>query len=310
MQKSIKKFRSNANVFGLEGIDLDCSGSLRVDAISVINKFQEICDNEKWDFDYFVRYISLLDEGVLEIPLVCHIGDKAFSVFFIYTLDDAKKYKDALLKVKQTKYPNTIYFSGFDIDTVFDKMLSTRTLQLSDLRLQKDKSIHENYAMWWPELYDDRFSVSESKEILESIYDIHKDYESVFVGYILCQIGLIEDLERAQLPKDEKALILIGPENKTILLILSQEKGIRFLFPINSTSKFYREQFLSAIRIDFLSLRLSLQQQNIPKDEAKEMHSRNWFKNMLKIVEQKENEGKQINSIGSWSNNEGSFGVN
>jgi len=84
--------------------------------------------------------------------------------------------------------------------------------------------------------------------------------------------------------------------------VLSQEKGIRFLFPVNSTSRFYREQFLSALQVDFLSLRLSLQQQQIPKDEPTKQKSINWFKFMAKTTEENEKLGQMTKHVGVWIN--------
>jgi hypothetical protein len=287
------------------------SNQLRVDAILAISKLQEFCDVNRLSFDFSVLYISLLEEGALQVPIAFTSENTGYSVFFIYDEEDAKKYNDALLKIKYTSYPNAIYFSSIDVTEVFGKVQSTRTLRLSDLRIDKEAMLSDEYAMWWSGEDETLFSTSETKEILESIYEIQQDYESVYTGYLLQQVGILEEFGRALLPADEKALVVHAPEDKNILLILSQEKGIRFLFPIKSTSRFYREQFLSAIRIDFLTLRLTLQEKQIPKDEPSNSNGANWFMLMTKTTAENEEEGKLIETIGSWGGDtEQSFGVN
>ncbi|NJO90378.1 MAG: hypothetical protein HC831_16585 [Chloroflexia bacterium] len=304
-------FFTNAEIYGFKNIQVSISNQLRVDAITAISKLQMFCDTNGLNFDFSVLYISLLEEGALEVPLVFTSENTGYSVFFIYEVDDAKKYNDALLKIKYTPYPNAIYFSCFDITGVFGKVQSTRTLRLSDLRIDKDARLNDEYAMWWSGDDETIFSTSETKEILESIYEIQKDYESVYTGYLLQQLGILEDFGRALLPTEEKALVVHAPEDKNILLILSQEKGIRFLFPVKSTTRFYREQFLSAIRIDFLTLRLTLREKQIPKDESNNSNGTEWFALMTKTTVENEEKGTLIETIGSWGNEaEQSFGVN
>lgn len=310
-EKASEYFYTNAATYGFADILVNNSNQLRIDALSAISELQKFCDTNRLSFDYSVLYISLLEEGALQVPIVFKTEKTGYSVFFIYSVEDAKKYNDALLKIKYTAYPNAIYFSNFDISSVFGKEQSTRTLRLSDLRINKEAELDDEFAMWWSANEEMVFSNSETKLILESIYDIQKDYESVFTGYLLQQIGLAEEFGRTYLPKQEKALVVLAPEDKNMLIILSQEKGIRFLFPVKSTSRFYREQFLSAIRIDFLTLRLTLQEQQIPKDDATGQNGAAWFNAMVKTTKENENSGKIVTTIGSWDGSEEqSFGVN
>ncbi len=308
---SLDIFLTNAEIYGFKNIQVSNSNQLRVDAILAITKLQEFCDANSLSFDFSVLYISLIEEGALQVPFVFTSKNTGYSVFFIYDEEDAKKYNDALLKIKYTPYPNAIYFSCLDITEVFGKVQSTRTLRLSDLRIDKEASLNDDYAMWWSGEDETIFSTSETKEILESIYEIQKDYESVYTGYLLQQVGILEDFGRALLPAEEKALVVHAPEDKNILLILSQDKGIRFLFPIKTTTRFYREQFLSAIRIDFLTLRLTLQEKQIPKDEPNNANGSEWFMLMTKTTAENERNGNLIETIGSWGDEaEQSFGVN
>ncbi|MDF1548854.1 MAG: hypothetical protein P1P88_13605 [Bacteroidales bacterium] len=307
----MEHFQTNADKFGFTDIQIHNSNTLRIDAVLAIAKFQDFCKANKIDFDYSVLYISLLEEGALEVPLVFKSKNTGYSVFFIYNAEDARKYNDAAVKILKTAYPNAIYFSCIDLAKISDKAQSTRTLQLADLRFEKEAKLSGEYAMWWADDEETTFWNSETKGILATIYEIHEDYESIYTGYLLHQIGLSTEFGRALLPEDEKALVLHAPENKNILLVLSQEKGIRFLFPVKSTTRLYREQFLSALRVDFLSLRLSLQQQEIPKDEKLHQKSIDWFKFMAKTTEENEKKGQIIQNVGVWiSENSDDFGLN
>lgn len=89
------------------------------------------------------------------------------------------------------------------------------------------------------------------------------------------------------------------PENKKIILDLSKEKGIRFLFPVHSTTKAYRERFLRGALVDFLATRIALQQQQAPEDGPIEPNSYDWFNFMGRVIKKKEMEGERIDRIGA-----------
>ncbi|MFW5760626.1 MAG: hypothetical protein ACOCXH_06585 [Cyclobacteriaceae bacterium] len=100
------------------------------------------------------------------------------------------------------------------------------------------------------------------------------------------------------LPETPKNFVILGPENKLIILDISQEKGIRFLFPISSTSKEYRDRFLKGVLVDFLSTRMYLQQNKLEEDELKDPNSYDWFTFMSKVTVEQESKGEKIELIG------------
>ncbi len=293
-EESDTLFRTNSLDQGFGNIALINTQNIERDTDSAIIELKRICDLKNLSFNYFVLYISLIDDGALQVPLVFNAGHKAFSVFFIYSEEDAKKYLDALDKLGETEYPNAIYFSAIEIGQVTKKIICTRTLKLADLKFNARAVISGEYAMWWPDESEDIFWDSPTSKILQNTYEVFRNYESVHAGYLLNQIGLAAEIGRAWLPDEDKALPVIGPEQKNLLVVLSKEKGIRFFFPVNTTSRFYREQFLYAMNIDFLTYRLSLQQQEIEKEKRSEHDSYVWFNSERELTTEKEKQGIKI----------------
>jgi hypothetical protein len=247
---------------------------------SVLIQFQKLFSGHTSHFTFQKDYISLLSEGALHVPLVVEAGGRAFSVFFIYSIEDAKKYLDAREKISGTLYNLPVFFSQVDFSTLDQKILSTRTLKPSDLKYSKDIVVIGEYAMWWADEEENNFQESDTYQLILNLFQVFRHYETAFLGYLLYHIGLTGEIGRAELPLQDKALSVIGPESKKILIVLSKEKGIRFLFPVQNTKRFYREQFLHALWVDFLAFRLSLQQQGVEKDEDKDYNPLDWFTNL------------------------------
>ena len=101
-----------------------------------------------------------------------------------------------------------------------------------------------------------------------------------------------------KLPENHVSYVLAAPEGKHVVLDISQEKGIRFLFPVDSTTKQYRERFLKGAMVDFAANMIPLRQQNMPTDEQIDPNSFDWFNFMARMVKEKEEEGEAIDRIG------------
>lgn len=293
-------FLTNVKEFGFDTFELGISGKIRVDGILAIAEFQKQAEKAKVDFSYSVMYISLLEEGALTVPVVIKFGDKSYTLYFIYNETDLLKYKDLQNHVNKTAYPNLIYFSAIPIYEGYEPKKIIEPFQLADLRYEKEPKITGKYAMWWSNNINDKFDNSETLNILKKLYEVYKGYETYMVGYLLRQTRIKEEVElsRMNLPESPKNFVVVGPEDKRIVIDLSQEKGIRFLFPITDTTKEYRERFLNGVLVDFLSTRWSLQQNNMEKDEAKEPNSYDWFNFMAKVTVDHEAQGEKIDLIG------------
>ncbi|MDF1694787.1 MAG: hypothetical protein P1U56_03110 [Saprospiraceae bacterium] len=293
-------FLTNASEFGLGDIQLGISGKMRVDGILAFAEFDKIAKARGLPFEFNVMYTTLLEEGALTIPVVCSIGDEKYSLYFIYQEEDLLKYKDLVNHVHRTAYPNLIYFSSIPIYDGYKPKPIIEPFQLADLRVENDAKIAGEYAMWWKTEDDPVFHSSKTQTILSQMYDIFKGYETYLTGYVLRQTRIKKEvqLERVKLPNDNVTYILAAPEGKHVIMSLSLEKGIRFLFPIQTTSHLYRERFLKGALVDFMATVIPLKQHNAPTDEPTDPNSYDWFEFLSSVIKQKEEAGESIDHIG------------
>lgn len=298
--KNLNYFFTNSSEFGLGEINLGISGKLRVDGILAFAELEKLAKSKNLPFDYKVMYTTLLEEGALTVPVVCSIGDEKYSLYFIYQEEELLKYKDLVKHIKRTEYPNLIYFSSIPIYDGYEPKPIIEPFQLADLRVENDAKVAGEYAMWWKSDDDPTFHNSVTFEYLNKMYQIFKGYETYLTGYVLRQTRIKQELqlERMKLPENNVSYILEAPEGKHVVLDLSQEKGIRFLFQVNSTTKEYRERFLKGAMVDFAATMIPLRQQNFPTDENTDPNSFDWFNFMARVVKQKEEEGEAVEKIG------------
>lgn len=293
-------FLTNAADFGLGDIQLGISGKLRVDGILAFAEMEKIAKARNQPFEFQVLYTTLLEEGALTAPVVCSIGEDKYTLYFIYQEEELLKYKDLVKQVGRTAYPNLIYFSAIPIYDGYTPKPIIEPFQLADLRVDKGAKIEGPYAMWWKTDEDPVFHKSKTFEHLNKMYQVFQGYETYMTGYVLRQTRVKQEakLERMRLPEQHASYIIAAPEGKHVILDLSQEKGIRFMFPMNNTTAAYRERFLKGVLVDFLATRLPLQQQNAPKDEPTDPNGFDWFNFMSRVIKKQEEEGASIDQIG------------
>ena len=287
-------FLTNSNDFELGNIELGISGKVRVDGILAIAAMDKIAKERNQEFKFGVLHTSLLEEGALTVPVVCSIGEEKYSIYFIYQEEELLKYKDLVNHVGRTAYPNLIYFSSIPIYNGYQPKPIIEPFQLADLRVENGATIEGKFAMWWSTEKDPYFHQSKTFEYLNKLNEIIHGYESYMTGYVLRQTRIVQEVElkRMKLPVDHSTYIINAPEEKKILLDLSQEKGIRFLFPIEDTTQEYRERFLKGAMVDFAATAIPLRQNNYPTDEKTDPSSYDWFNFMSRVLKQKEEAGE------------------
>jgi hypothetical protein len=292
-------FNTNSAEFGFGQIEVKVTGKVEVDRSAVITALQELAKTIEVTFEYHYEYTSLLPEGALTMPAVFIFDDKRYSLYFIYQEEDVLKYHDLIKHIKHTSYPNLIYLSAIPFTKGDKQKPIIQPFKLANLRYEPDAIIAGEYAMWWQTPDECTLNNSATFEYLSRMYDVYKGYETYLHGYILQQTEvLVGELSRIKLPEDHVKYVLQAPENKKIFLDISQEKGIRFLFPVITTSRAYRERFLHGIVADLLAARLALQNQEMPLDEQLKPNSYDWFQYISQAVTQKESTGEQIELIG------------
>jgi hypothetical protein len=296
-KQQIKKqnyFFTNSQDHGLGEIELGISGKVRVDGILAIAAMEKIAKEKNEEFHFNVMHTSLLEEGALTVPVVCRIGNDKYSIYFIYQEEELLKYKDLVKHIEQTPYPKLIYFSSIPIYEGYEPKPIIEPFQLADLRFDRDALVAGKYAMWWSTETDPCFHQSKTFEYLAKLNEIIKGYETYMTGYVLrqCRVVTETELKRMKLPDNHVTYTLDAPEEKKVLLDISKEKGIRFLFNINDTSVEYRDRFIRGAVVDLIATLVLLKQNNLPTDEETEPNSYNWFNFMSRVVKQKEEDGE------------------
>lgn len=293
-EKKQNYFITNSQEFGLGEIELGISGKVRVDGILAIAAMEKIAKERNQPFKYNVMHTTLLEEGALTVPVVCTIGEDKYSVYFIYHEEELLKYKDLVQHISRTPYPDLIYFSSIPIYDGYQPKPIIEPFQLADLRVDRGGEVAGKFAMWWSTDEDPYFHQSKTFEYLSKLNELLHGYETYMTGYVLRQtrISQEQDLKRTRLPERNATYVIDAPEEKKVLLDISQEKGIRFLFPIDNTTQAYRERFIKGAMVDFVANILPLKQHNVPIDEKTEPNSYDWFNFMARVVQEKEAAGE------------------
>jgi len=219
-QPTNQQFSTNSAAFGFGQIKVSVSGSVATDGNAVITALKQLAQAIKVNFDYQLKYINLLAEGALTVPVVFTFDGKPYSLYFIYQEEDVLKYHDLVKHIKHTAYPNLIYFSAIPFPEGDRQKLILQPFKLADLSYDETAIIAGEYAMWWQTPDELTFHDSVTFDYLSKIYEVFRKYETYLHGYTLRQTGLIseENLPRFTLPQEHVKYVLQAPENKKIFL--------------------------------------------------------------------------------------------
>lgn len=283
-------FITNASEFGLGDIELSISGQLRIDALLAMAQIEKVFKDRGQVLNFSAMYTTLFEEGALTVPIVFSVGELKYSLYFIYQEQEMLKYLDLIKHISKTSYPNLIYFSSIPIRDHYTPQPIIEPFQLADLRYDRNGKVAGKYAMWWSTEEDPFFHKSKTYEYLSKLNEFMKGYESYMVGYLLRQTRILQEqqLSRIELPDQHVNYVIDGPEEKKIILDLSKENGIRFLFPIDKVSSAYRDRFIKEAMVDFVASLIPLRQGNYPMDETLDTNSYDWFNLMAETVKLKE----------------------
>ncbi len=109
-----------------------------------------------------------------------------------------------------------------------------------------DFELDQTFAVWWSTKEEPLFRDSPSRQYLLRAYQAMDGIEREIYSSILADADcsyLEYDNARRRLPLETKFHQLKGPEDVPIIMSVSREKGIRFAFPISSTTIEYRCAF-------------------------------------------------------------------
>jgi len=289
--KSYNNFLEN----GLPEMNFTLMDNQAMDLITSVSAIDKALKKRNISFDVKgFYYTKLYENGILNIPLVFKSGNLGYSLFFIYEEEQAKIFNFAKDQLKDSEYKIPLYISSIDCKKVTQQSSRLTPFSLSDLSYNEKPELKGEFGMWWNEENDPIYYKSATKKYLEEIYTCIRGYESYIFGYLLSEIKMkdFENFQRVALPAEEKSFVVKGPEYLDIVISVSQEKGIRFLFPKDKASIEYRSLLLSKIKTSFQAFQLLIEMKEAPKDEVTDSNGYDWFNFMSRVIEKKEKEGE------------------
>ncbi len=183
---------------------------------------------------------KLLQDGVLDIPLVIIEGEISTSVF-LYDANDptaADHFRAVSRILVELGEPAPVYYcpghlqSGAEAD-VF------QNFHPRHLSFSSRAPTPGHYAMWWGDRALEQLpaAIGEAYKALDRI-------ETGFVGYLIgCLKQEADDAmtgQRIALPDETEEMEVVGPEDRKFLISFSVEKGIRLHFHMQNTPLSYR----------------------------------------------------------------------
>ncbi len=301
MPENASKVYSNFSDFDLPNLKIHLIGDPPMDIMSVTGALHEQYSELfiKSEIKGF-HYLKMLEDGILKIPVVLNIDHQAYALFFIYDEKGASRFHDAKIKLKNTEFPNALYLSTFDISAIAKRQNALQVLSISDLIYQEQAISKGAYGMWWKTKNESLFCSSKTKKYLGDIYESVAGYESYFLGYFLSEMKIkgFEKFRRVALPKEQKEILVKGPENKNLVFSCSQNKGIGIHFPMENCDLHYRELFLEQFRNALQAFKLTLQLREVPKDQSGISNGLEWYNFMNQVMKEQEKKGILAEVIG------------
>lgn len=281
-------FITNSEDLGLGKLKVPFIKDMDIDAMFIKVYLEEYAKKQNLSFKYSIFYSTLLEDGVLSVPLVCSIGNKKYSVYIIYNDDDLMKYYDLTQKISMTEYPELIFFSTKEVSTYNDKLEKKSSIipfNINHLYHDKKNYVEGNYALWWKTKNDSDFLTSDSLIYIGLIYKCQEYYAKLLAAISLYYLGISEQLILRELPDQHVNISLIAPEEKNVLLHISKERGVIFLFHLDTPQK-YRELFLKGIASFFLKITKDIELQGFTKDAYTYPNGIDIMNNIIKYYKQ------------------------
>ncbi len=293
-QKSTPEYEKPERTFLKMPSDVDFSGYklAGVARIDIILAMARLTDEKGGYKENGIMYEAVTEEGVITIPLVVEKDNKKYAVFAFYSEPEAgqfKKFRTVLLE--KAGFTECYYVSAYDPEKYEkeDGHLEQGTTFHAIFRKEdnpKEEDFEGRYAMWWSTRKDGHFGSSPVSHYYKKIYESIAGYESIFCGMLIAGLTRSEELSRMNLPVEEKMLYVTGPENKKCIIAISQEKGMRFLLPVEKENETYRENILKLISKSISFLRKGLEERDLPKDEKMDSSPLDWYNYLYNSIDQ------------------------
>ena len=183
--------------------------------------------------------------GILDVSFEVVCGDRVVPVLLYARADreSAAHFAAARLFLEGRGEPSPVYFAPGKLMEA-EPGHPFRPFHAGDLRRWAGEPPGGEFSMWWPASEGEMFSCSRTFPFIDRAYRSLSGYETYVHAAIMRSLGYEgEGVGRLRLPERSETFSLEGPEGALVLLSLSQEKGIRFLFPVTTTPHAYRDAF-------------------------------------------------------------------
>jgi len=285
------KTYQNFGNFDLPKLDVVLSGQKMVDISRILQTLQQAYT--EWEIPLSVEavhYHFILEEGVLQVPIKLKINDQHYCLFLIYNEACAAKFIDARNRLQALKKYRAIYLSKIPMTGDRAPQSALTSLQFDHFRLSSQNPALKNYAVWWSTTREPVFQTSKSFQDLQQISKTLDGYESYFIGRFFKALKIPEftgeSVKRVALPKKERTLTVIGPEEQTIILSFSQKKGIRLHFDRCTTPFGYRAALIEQLCIAIQAYTIRLQLRDLPRDTTTRSRGIEWCLDMAEKNEE------------------------
>jgi len=264
-------------------IALQCTGKLEADIIQFFTATSDFARSKGVENPVEImgyNYVKACKEGLVEIPAIIKLSGEKYVLFFLYDEKDVQEFKGKVELLKGWEYGKALFLSNVDPASVPEKGKGHVGYPLKKMfSLDRGAPPKGVYAMWWPTENEKEFEASKGGSLISSCYEYCLEYGTYILGMVLIELGLspVETFQRFQFPETEKKLFLIGPEYKSLLLCISKEKGIRFLFHQPSCNVDYRDRLLHLIERAMFSYKLMFELKNAEKDHPQNEEARKWL---------------------------------
>ncbi len=288
--KTGKTYQNFGN-FDLPKLDITLTGQKMVDISLVIQALQELYTLQGIPLSVeAVHYNFILEEGVLQVPIKLKIGAQHYCLFLIYNEKCATAFVDARNRLQALKKYRTIYLSKVPMTGDRAPESALTSLRFDHFRISNHNPKLEDYAVWWSTNREPIFQKSKSFQDLEQISKTLDGYESYFIGRFFKALEISgftgESVKRVALPKKERTLTVIGPEEQIIILSFSKKKGIRLHFNRNTTPFGYRTAIIEQLCIAIQAYTIRLQLRDLPRDTTTRSNGRDWYSEMAEKEEE------------------------
>lgn len=288
--KTDKSYQNFAN-FDLPKLKVALTGQKMVDISLVIHALQELYTISGIPLSIeAIHYNFILEEGVLQVPIKLKIEAHDYCLFLIYSEKCAAAFVDARNRLQTLKKYRAVYLSKVPMTGDQAPQSALTSLRFDHFRVSSQHPILENYAMWWSTSREPLFQQSKSLQDLEQISKALDGYESYFIGRFFKALEIPEftgeEVKRVALPKKERTLTVIGPEEQVILLSFSQKKGIRLHFDRYNTPFGYRAAIIEQLCIAIQAYTIRLQLRDLPRDTTTRSRGPEWYLEMAEKNEE------------------------